>query len=95
MHRQSIRKQEFVLLKACPITIEFHFGIHDLILFVISYPTHKQFDDIATAIVKYIKLPLTKQNIVSLLERYKRQLFRFALCAVREHTYAALRATLV
>ncbi|CAF4012876.1 unnamed protein product, partial [Rotaria magnacalcarata] len=27
------------------------------------YPTYKQFDDIATVIVKYIKLSLTKQNI--------------------------------
>ncbi|CAF4634726.1 unnamed protein product, partial [Rotaria magnacalcarata] len=26
------------------------------------YPTHKQFDDIGNAIVKYLQLPLTKQN---------------------------------
>ncbi|CAF5112980.1 unnamed protein product, partial [Rotaria magnacalcarata] len=29
------------------------------------YPTHKQFDDIGNAIVKYLQLPLTKQNVVS------------------------------
>ncbi|CAM2726060.1 unnamed protein product [Rotaria socialis] len=38
--------------------------VYDLLdKYNLFYPTHKQFDDIATAIVKCIKLPLTKQNI--------------------------------
>ncbi|CAF4250071.1 unnamed protein product, partial [Rotaria magnacalcarata] len=32
-------------------------------LILTSYPTHKQFDDIGNAIVKYLQLPLTKQNV--------------------------------
>ena len=35
--------------------------------FVISYPSHPQFDNIGTAIVKFLRLPVVKQNIVSLL----------------------------
>ncbi|CAF1628145.1 unnamed protein product [Rotaria magnacalcarata] len=43
------------------------------------YPTHKQFDDIGNAIVKYLQLPLTKQNVTiwkdALQTKLKRQRF--------------------
>ncbi|CAF4393012.1 unnamed protein product, partial [Rotaria magnacalcarata] len=43
------------------------------------YPTHKQFDDIGNAIVKYLQLPLTKQNATiwkdALQTELKRQRF--------------------
>lgn len=39
---------------------------HLYISFVFSYPSHKQFDAIGTAIVRLLKLPFTKDNLVSL-----------------------------
>jgi hypothetical protein len=39
-------------------------------LFWTSYPTHKQFDTIGNVIVKFLKLPLIVENIVSLFNIY-------------------------
>ncbi|CAF4357344.1 unnamed protein product, partial [Rotaria magnacalcarata] len=54
--------------------------IYDLLdQYNLFYPTYKQFDDITTVIVKYIKLPSTKQNITvwkdALQTKLKRKLF--------------------
>jgi len=35
------------------------------ISFAFSYPSHKQFDAIGSAIVRLLKLPFTKDNLVS------------------------------
>ncbi|CAF4178244.1 unnamed protein product [Rotaria magnacalcarata] len=41
---------------------------HDLIKnFNLFYPTHKQFDNIGEAIVRKLKLPLTKDNVIMLI----------------------------
>ena len=47
------------------IFVEFNSLLIFYLLF--SYPTRKQFDDIGTAIVRKLKLPLTKDNVVSRL----------------------------
>ena len=36
-----------------------------LLVFVSGYPTKKQFDGIGTAIVKFLKLSVTNENILS------------------------------
>ncbi|CAF4096159.1 unnamed protein product, partial [Rotaria sordida] len=42
--------------------------IHDLVeKYHLFYPTHKQFDNIGSAIVRQLKLPLTKDNIILLM----------------------------
>ncbi|CAF3813633.1 unnamed protein product [Rotaria sp. Silwood1] len=54
------------------------------------YPNHKQFDDIGNSIVKYLKLPLTKQNITiwkdALQTKLKRKRFEYRNnTVVQEH----------
>ena len=45
--------------------MKFHCRFNYRVFFEISYPTHNQFDNIANAIVKFLKLSITVENIVS------------------------------
>ena len=56
---------------ACINNIVLSIFSFNFFLFKNSYPSSAQFDKIGIAVVKVLKLPLKKENIVSLLNNYQ------------------------
>ena len=62
----NIKSKNFIKLNQNLFNIQYSYNYTIYFYFVFSYPSHKQFDIIGRAIVLFLKLLPTKENIVSL-----------------------------